>query len=69
MANPLFESMDGQMMNNNGLGRFLQEVKQFQQTFTGDPRAEVERLLNSGQLSQADFNRYSQMATQIMQMM
>lgn len=69
MANPIFESMAGQMMNNNGLGRFLQEVKQFQQTFAGDPRAEVERLLNSGQLSQADFNRYSQMATQIMQMM
>lgn len=67
MANQLFEQFGNQA--NNGMTAFIDEVKQMQETFKGDPRAEVERLLDSGKLSQADFNKYAQMANQIMQFM
>lgn len=68
MANPLFNQL-GSKPTNNGLAQFMAEVKQFQQTFQGDPRQEVQNLLNSGKMSQAQFNQYAQMANQIMAMM
>ena len=71
MANPLFNMLGGNqpMINDGGFSQFIAEVKQMQQTFQGDPRAEVQRLLNSGQMTQQQFNQFSQMANQVMQMM
>lgn len=65
MANPLF---DGFGMNNQ-FQQIINEVQQFQKTFNGDPKQEVEKMLNNGTISQADFNRYSQIANQIMAFM
>lgn len=71
MANPLFNMLGGNqpMINDGGFSQFIAQVKQMQQTFQGDPRAEVQRLLNSGQMTQQQFNQFSQMANQVMQMM
>lgn len=71
MANPLFNMLGGNqpMINDGGFAQFIAQVKQMQQTFQGDPRAEVQRLLNSGQMTQQQFNQFSQMANQVMQMM
>lgn len=44
---------------------FLQRFNQFKSTFNGDPRQQVQNMLNNGQMSQDQFNRLSQMATQI----
>lgn len=66
MANALFNALGN---NNNPFANLIQQAKQMQQTFKGDPKAEVERLIKSGQMSQDQFNRYSQIANQIMQMM
>lgn len=54
---------------NNPLEQLAQQAREFRKQFTGNPRQEVERLLQTGQLSQADFNRYSQIAQQVAQMM
>ena len=66
MPNPIYNSMANQ---NNPFMQIIQEAQNLKNTFKGNPREEVQRLLNSGELSQADFNKYSQIAQQVMQMM
>lgn len=66
MTNPIYNSMANQ---NNPFMQIIQEAQNLKNTFKGNPREEVQRLLNSGEMSQADFNRYSQIAQQVMQMM
>lgn len=66
MANPLFGQFGGQQ-NNNGFSAFMNDFRRLQQTVK-NPRQEVERLLQSGAMSQQDFNRFGQMANQIMGM-
>lgn len=66
MANNLYNAMGRQ---NNPLEQLAQQARDFRKQFSGNPRQEVERLLQTGQLSQADFNRYSQIAQQVVQMM
>ena len=58
MSNPLFQ----QMQPTNGI---IQRFQQFQQMFRGDPRQQVQNLLNSGRVSQQDYNRAVQMANQL----
>lgn len=65
MANPLFGQFGGQQTANNGFSNFMSEFQRLQQTVK-NPRAEVERLLNTGAMSQQDFNRLGQMANQLM---
>lgn len=65
MANPLYNAMK----QNNPLEQLAQQAREFQKQFKGNPREEVQKLLNSGELSQADFNKYSQIAQQVIQMM
>ena len=57
MANPLYNSMANQ---NNPFMQIMQEAQKLKNTFKGNPREEVQKLLNSGAMSQSDFNRYSQ---------
>ena len=66
MPNALFNALGGQPSND--MMNLVQQIKQFRQTFRGDPKAEVERLVKTGQMSQEDFNRYAQTASQLMQM-
>jgi hypothetical protein len=66
MANPLFNMMGNQ---SNPMAEIIRQAKQFKNQFNGNPRQEVERLLQTGQMSQSDFNRLSQMAQQIVQAM
>ena len=66
MSNPLYGQFGGQQ-TNNGFSDFMNEFQRLQQTVK-NPRQEVERLLNTGAMSQQDFNRFGQMANQIMGM-
>lgn len=43
----------------------VQQIKQFQQTFNGDPQAAVMQMLNSGQVNNAQLQQAMQMARQI----
>lgn len=65
MSNPLFSMMQPQLPQNNLLQRF----QQFRQMFTGDPRQQVQQLLNSGKITQQDYNRAVQMAQQLQKML
>ena len=67
-TNPLFNALNGgQQPTNNGFSNFMADFQRLQQTVK-NPRQEVERLLQSGAMSQQDFNRFGQMANQIMGM-
>lgn len=66
MSNSLYNQFGRQ---NNPLEQLAQQARDFRKQFSGNPRQEVERLLQTGQLSQADFNRYSQIAQQVAHMM
>ena len=67
MANPLFEQMGG--MNMGPMGQIMQQFQQFRSSFRGDPQQEVQRMLNSGQITQEQFNSVQQTATQLMRML
>lgn len=67
-TNPLFNALNGgQQTSNNGFPDFMNEFQRLQQTVK-NPKQEVERLLQSGAMSQQDFNRFGQMANQIIGM-
>ena len=65
MANPLYQMMAQQMPQNSILQRFMQ----FRQSFRGDPQQQVQQLLNSGKVSQSQYNQAVQMAQQLQKMM
>ena len=56
--NPLFNLLGG----NNMLQRF----QQFRNSFRGDPREQVQRMLNSGQITQAQYDNAVRMANEFM---
>jgi hypothetical protein len=66
MANRLYQSMGRQ---NNPIEQLAQQAREFRKQFTGNPRQEVEMLLQTGRMSQAQFNQYSQIAQQVAQIM
>ena len=67
MSNPLYSMMGGgQQMG--GMGNIMQRFQQFQQMFKGDPRQQVQQLLNSGRVSQQQYNNAVQMAQQMQRM-
>ena len=73
MASQLFNTLGG---NNsvlpepfNNMQNLMQKLNQFRQSFQGDPKQQVQQLLNSGKMSQNQYNQLSQMATQIQNML
>lgn len=46
----------------------LQKFQQFKQSFHGDPKQQVQQLLNSGKVSQEQYDRAVQMAQQFQRM-
>jgi vancomycin permeability regulator SanA len=65
MSNPLYQ----QQMNQQPMNNLVQRFQQFKQTFSGDPRQQVQNLLNSGKVSQSQYNQAVQMANQLQRMM
>lgn len=69
--NPLFNALGGGKMPG-AMGQFqnmVQRFQQFKQSFQGDPKAEVEKLVQSGKISQQQLNQLQQMAGQFQQLM
>ena len=62
-TNPLFNALNGGQQTNP-MQQLVAEARQLKQTIQ-NPRAEVERLLQTGAMSQAQFNQFSQIAQQI----
>jgi len=47
----------------------IQQFMQFRQNFRGDARAQIQQMLNSGQISQAQYDNAVKMAQQLQQML
>lgn len=72
MANQLFNLLGGSSQNTSPLGNMqnlITQLNQFRSSFHGDPRQQVQELLNSGKMSQSQYNQLSQTATQIQKML
>ncbi len=73
MANPIFQALGGGMPNLPGpmsnFAQMMQQFNQFRATFQGDPKAEVEKLLRSGKMSQQQLNQLQAAARQFAQLL
>ena len=68
MNNSLFNDFNPSPNPMGQMGNFLTKFNQYAQTFTGNPEARVKQLLQSGQMSQAQFEQLAQTATQLRQL-
>ncbi len=69
MANSVYNMLGGGNRPQMGgpFGNMLQMVQkfnQFKQTFQGDPQQQIQQMLNSGKISQAQLNQYVELAKQ-----
>ena len=68
MGNPLFNLLGEK--NNNGPGNMLQQFQQFKKQMQGvNPQEEVQKLLQSGKISQEQLNKAQQMAQQMQRLL
>jgi len=60
-----------QMQNNPfiNMQNMMQQFQQFKSSFTGNPQQQVMQLLNSGKMSQEQFNQLQMMAKQFQGML
>ena len=68
MSNPIFQQMGGQQQMP-GMQQIMTRFQQFQQAFRGDARQQVQQMLNSGRVSQDQYNRAVQVAQQLQRML
>ena len=57
-----------QPQQNNPASNFLTQFNQFKSTFSGNPEQQVRQLLNSGRMTQEQFNQFAQTANQLRQL-
>lgn len=62
MSNPLYSTMNNQPNN------LIQRFQQFQRMFKGNPQEQIQQLLNSGKVTQDQYNKAVQMANQLSRM-
>lgn len=66
MANSLFNILNGGNRPGNGAGNMFQQFQQFRQRMQGvNPQEEVQKLLQSGKISQDQLDKAQQMAQQM----
>ena len=65
--NPFFSGNQGQapVMGNSPMN-FIQRFNQFRQTFQGNPQQQVQQLLQSGRMTQEQYQQYKATAEQMM---
>ena len=64
MSNPLYGMIGGQQQSN-----IIQRFQQFRRLFKGDPKQQVQQLLNSGRITQDQYNKAVQTANQLAQIL
>lgn len=65
MANNLYNQF-GSAPVSNEMAQIVKQVQDFQKTFKGDAKAQVEQMVASGIIPQSVFNELAQQANQIM---
>ena len=67
MSNPLFQALGGGM--NPQFQNLIQRFQQFKSTFQGDPQQEVQKMLQSGKITQQQLNQAQSFAQQFQALM
>lgn len=62
--NELFQQFGNRTPMPGGIGNLIQQFQQFRASFRGDPQQQVQQLLNSGKMSQEQFNQLAGLANQ-----
>ena len=69
MSSPLFKALGNQGTGGNSPMDLMSQFQKFRQEMQGkNPNEEINRLLQSGQISQQQLNQAQQMARQLMGM-
>lgn len=65
-SNPLFGLLGGgrSAMPAN-MQNILSQFQQFKNTFRGNPQEQIQQMLNSGRITQAQYNQAVQMANEL----
>ena len=66
MPNALYREMNP--TESNPFSQIKSEFEKFKASFKGDPQQEVQRLLNTGQMTQAQYNQLARTAQQMRSM-
>ncbi len=71
MANPLYKALGGRNLPGpmGQAQNLARQFNQFKANFQGDPRQQVQELLDSGKMSQEQYNQLQGMAQNFMQML
>ena len=69
--NPLFQQIGQTTATNspNSMPGVIKRFQDFKKSFSGDPQQQIQQLLNSGKVSQAQYNRAVQIAQQLQQLL
>lgn len=65
--NPLYQSMNGK--SNFNVNRFWDTLQRLKKSYSGDPNQKIQEMLNSGMVSQEQYNRAVRQAQQIQKML
>lgn len=57
--------MSNQLYNQYGNNNIISQFNNFKKNFTGNPQKQIQDMLNSGKISQAQYNQAVQKANQI----
>lgn len=68
MNNSLYNDFNQSPNPMGQMGNFLTKFNQFAQTFTGNPEAQVKQMIQSGRMSQSQFEQLVQTANQLRQL-
>jgi hypothetical protein len=67
--NDLFKQFGGNVPLPGGIGNMIQQFSRFRENFQGDPQQQVQQLLNSGKMTQQQFNQLAGLANQFQQLL
>lgn len=61
----LYNDFQSTPNNLNQMNNLVNQFNQFKSMFTGNPKEQVQQLLQSGRMTQAQFNNFAQAANQL----
>lgn len=69
MANSVYNMLGNSQPNGpfNNVVQMMKQFNDFKSSFKGDPQQQLQQMLNSGRISQAQLNQYVQLAKQFQQ--
>ena len=67
MGSSIYNNFNSSNMNN--FSNFLNQFNEFRSAFSGNPRQQVQQLIQSGRMSQQQFDELANQATQLRQLL